>query len=352
MARILVTGASGFVAGYVIHELLARGHSVTGLDNLSKYGEVSRAYDDHPGYTPVVGNAADSALLAELLAGCDHFLANAAMIGGVAYMNELPYDILAENNRLVSAACDAAIRERQNGGRLRKVTYVSSSMVFEERGNAVSREGDELRIPPPATTYGFQKLAVEYYARAALRQYGLPYTIVRPFNCVGAGELRSVHEKDLPARNERLVRGHVVPDFVERALKRSNPFHILGNGQQIRPFTYAGDTAKGIVLAMEHPAALNKDFNLSTSGGLTIEDLARRIWEKVNPGVPISISYTDSYPDDVGYRMTETGKARELLGFKATTSLDTMLDEVISWVRHSLLSGDVPAVAADGRAGR
>src|SRR5262249_47489509 len=97
--------------------------------------------------------------------GCDHLIANAAMIGGVRYMSDLAYDILAENNRIIAAAADVGIRLLD--GPLKKVTYVSSSMVYERHDGRRFREGDELETPAPATAYGFQKLAVEYYARAA-----------------------------------------------------------------------------------------------------------------------------------------------------------------------------------------
>lgn len=331
--KVLVTGASGFLGGYVVEELLARGYTVVGLDNLSKYGQPARTPPVHERWTSVIGDAADKDLLYELSADCDHFIANAALIGGVRYMKDLAYDILATNNRLVGAAAEVGIDRHRD--KLRKVTYVSSSMVYEGHPGTGFREGNEREIAPPATAYGFQKLAVEYYARAAWSQYGLPYTIVRPFNCVGAGERHAPHGSTSSVEQQRLVRGHVIPDFVERALRRENPFRVLGDGRQFRTFTHARDMARGIVLAMESEAARNEDFNLSGRSGCTIGELARFVWDRVNPGEPVSIRYEQPFPNDVRIRKPDTRKAAEVLGFTADTPLGVMVDEVIAWVRET-----------------
>jgi UDP-glucose 4-epimerase len=337
--KILVTGAAGFIGTYLVKELLAHGHEVVGVDNYSKYGPIRQDCDDHPNYKLVVGDAKDAKLLGGLVAECDQFVAGAAMIGGISYFHTYAYDLLATNERIMAASCDAAIAAHRDG-RLRKVTYVSSSMVFESTDHWPSREGDERRIPPPRSSYGFQKLAVEYYARAAWDQYRLPYTIVRPFNCVGVGEGRALGQVEVLSGNVKLAMSHVVPDLVQKILKGQDPLHILGSGEQVRHYTYGGDLARGIATAMEHDAATNEDFNLSTAESTTVLELAELIWRKIKgPDAPLKYVSDEPYAHDVAMRVPDVTKAREVLGFTAGTTLDAMLDEVIPWIRQAIDQG-------------
>jgi UDP-glucose 4-epimerase len=339
--NVLVSGSSGFIGGYVVQELLARGYSVVGIDNFSKYGRVARSYDDDPNYRLVEGDARDVELMSELLAECDHFIAGAALIGGISYFHTYAYDLLATNERIIGASCDAAIKA-SGDGRLQKVTYLSSSMVFESATSWPSREGQEREIPPPLSSYGFQKLAVEYFAHAAWDQYALPYTIIRPFNCVGVVEARALGEIEVLSGNVKLAMSHVVPDLVQKVVKGQDPLRILGDGSQIRHYTYGGDLAKGIVTAMEHPAARNDDFNLSTAQSTTVLELAELIWHKIRgPEVPFRYVSDEPFEHDVQRRVPATEKARDILGFEATTSLETMLDEVIPWIEEAIADGRI-----------
>ena len=341
MTKVCVSGSAGFIGGYVVEELLARGYEVVGVDNHSKYGRVTKSYDSHPNYRLVEADCRDTDLMVELLGDCDHFVAGAALIGGISYFHAYAYDLLANNERIIAASCDAAIKAHREG-RLQKVTYLSSSMVFESTTHWPSVEGDERRIPPPLSSYGFQKLAVEYFAIAAWDQYELPYTIVRPFNCVGVGEGRALGDVEVLSGNVKLAMSHVVPDLVQKVLKGQDPLHILGDGQQVRHYTYGGDLAKGIVTAMEHPAARNDDFNLSTAESTTVLELAELIWRKIKgPEVPFRYVSDPGFEHDVQKRVPSVDKAREILGFEATTSLDVMLDEVIPWVEQALADGRI-----------
>jgi nucleoside-diphosphate-sugar epimerase len=239
----------------------------------------------------------------------------------------------------MAASCDAAIAAHRSG-RLQKVTYMSSSMVFESTTHWPSVEGDERRVAPPLSSYGFQKLAVEYYARAAWDQYQLPYTIVRPFNCVGIGEGRARGEVEILSGNVKLAMSHVVPDLVQKVLKGQDPLHILGDGNQVRHYTYGGDLASGIVDAMEHPAARNEDFNLSTAESTTVRQLAEMIWRKIKgPSAPLRLVSDDPFTHDVQKRVPAVEKAWQVLGFEATTSLDDMLDEVVPWIEQAVADG-------------
>src|SRR5580658_1645511 len=339
---VLVTGSAGFIGGYLVEELLRRGYSVVGLDNYSKYGVVTRSYDSHPGYRFVEADARDVPLLTDLLLECDHLIAGAAMIGGISYFHTYAYDLLATNERIIAATCDAAIAAHKRSGRLAKVTYMSSSMVFESTDRWPSAEGDERRVAPPLSSYGFQKLAVEYFAHAAYDQYGLPYTIVRPFNCVGIGEQRAVGDVEVLSGNVKLAMSHVVPDLVQKVLKGQDPLHILGDGTQIRHYTYGVDLAEGIVAAMEHEDALNEDFNLSTAESTTVLELAEAIWVAIKgPEVPFRWVSDPPFEHDVNRRVPATEKAKRVLGFEATTTLDKILADVVPWIEKAVADGTI-----------
>src|SRR2546426_6389777 len=111
--RVLVTGAAGFICGYLVPELLERGHEVIGLDNFSKYGRVAKSYDDHPRYRFVEGDAKDVALLKELARECDQVVAAAAMIGGISYFHEFAYDLLAQDEPHLPPRVRSAIPARE-----------------------------------------------------------------------------------------------------------------------------------------------------------------------------------------------------------------------------------------------
>lgn len=336
--KVLVSGSAGFIGGYVVEELLRRGYSVVGIDNYSKYGPVKKSYDDHPDYFFVEDDVRDVQLMTKLLADCDHFIAGAALIGGISYFHAYAYDLLATNERIMASQCDAAI-EAHRSGRLKKVTYLSSSMVFESTEHWPSVEGDERKIPPPLSSYGFQKLAVEYFAKAAWDQYQLPYTIVRPFNCVGIGEGRALGDVEVDSGNVKLAMSHVVPDLVQKIVKGQDPLHILGEGNQVRHYTYGGDLARGIVECMEQQAALNDDFNISTPVSTTVRELAEVIWRKIKGDAPLTIVSDPAYEYDVQKRVPDVAKSKRVLGFEATTSLEEMLDEVIPWVTQAVEDG-------------
>jgi nucleoside-diphosphate-sugar epimerase len=339
--KVLVTGAAGFICGYLVPELLEAGHEVIGVDNFSKYGPVAKSYDSHACYRLVQGDAKDVRLLTQLAQECDQVVAGAAMIGGISYFHEFAYDLMAENERILAATFDAAIAAARQG-HLDKITVLSSSMVFESAAVFPTPEGAQLTSPPPLSTYGFQKLASEYFAKGAWEQYQLPSTIVRPFNCVGIGERRALRDSAVMSGNVKLAMSHVVPDLVQKVLKGQDPLHILGDGSQVRHYTYGADLAHGIRICMEAEAARNEDFNISTEESTSVRRLAEVIWRKIKgPDQPLRLVHDKPYEYDVQRRVPDVSKAKRVLGFEAKTTLEEMLDEVIPWIRSELEAGRI-----------
>ena len=336
--KILVTGSAGFVGGYLVRDLLSNGYDVVGIDNYSKYGPVVRDYDDHHNYSFIRGDCKDEALMRKLTLECDHIIAGAAMIGGITFFHEHAYDLLAENERIMASTFDAAIDSFRKG-RTKKITVVSSSMVFENCDVYPTPEEEILIAPPPKSTYGFQKLATEYFAKGALEQYGLPYTIVRPFNCIGTGEGRALSDKEILSGNVKLAMSHVLPDLAQKVIKGQNPLRVLGDGNQIRHYTHGKDLARGIRLAMESPNALNNDFNLSTSTSTSVLELANLVWQEVNNNMPFEYVSDPAYEYDVQKRVPSTKKAKDLLGFEAKIKLEDGVREVVNWISEQISLG-------------
>lgn len=336
MKTVVVTGSQGFIGGYLVRELLEQGYKVIGIDNFSKYGRVIRNHDKHSLFTLVEEDLTTSNKgLIEALNNADHLIAGAAKIGGISYFHSYAYDLLANNERIMANTCDAAIKRLSLNNNF-KVTYLSSSMVYENTTLWPSKEGEQFLIPPPSSSYGFQKLAVEYFAKAAWDQYKVPYTIIRVFNCVGVGEARAINSKTIMSGDIELAMSHVLPDLVQKTLKGQKPLRILGSGEQIRHLTYGVDLAKGIVSTLDNPIANNNDFNISTDESLSVLQLGKLIWERINVNEEFRYVSESPFLHDVQKRIPDTSKAKKLLGFQATTTITEVLDEVIPWVKDAI----------------
>jgi nucleoside-diphosphate-sugar epimerase len=343
MVNILWTGSHGFIAGYAITKLLQEGHNVWGIDNFWKYGKIAKTYDTHPNFHFLHHDAKDTEKLKQLMLEnkINVFVCGAAIIGGISMFHEQAYFLLRENELLTAAAFDACLYAKDNIPEFQKIVVISSSMVFESTTMWPSKEVDVRVIPPPMSTYGFQKLATEYWAQGAWEQHKLPYTIIRPFNAVGIGEKRANLETDCYSGNIKLAMSHVVPDLVQKILKGQYPLRILGEGNQVRHYTYAGDLADGFYECIVNPKALNNDFNISTAVGHTVLDLAKIIWNKINPDKEFKYEVDEPFVYDVQKRVPDVFKSNEILGVNCTTSLETALDEIIPWIKTQIELGGI-----------
>ncbi len=334
MKKILLTGSQGFIGSYICNELLNNGYKVIGVDNFQKYGKITRAHDNHPNFKLYdIDVLSDNFLEVVDSEKPNMIIAGAAMIGGISYFHKFAYDLLATNERILAQTFDAAISAHKKGY-LERIIVLSSSMVFEETSIYPTPESAIKNTPPPASTYGFQKLASEYFAKGAWEQYGLPYSIVRPFNCVGVGEDDSITEHEVTSGNIKLMMSHVLPDLVNKTLKGQDPLHILGEGNQVRCYTNGKDLARGIRLVIESEKAINEDFNISTSVTTSVLDLARIIWTKINPDKDFRYNIDTPYEYDVQKRIPDVTKSKEILGFESEILLEESIDEVINYLKN------------------
>jgi nucleoside-diphosphate-sugar epimerase len=343
MTNILWTGSHGFIAGYAISKLLQEGHHVWGIDNFWKYGKIAKTYDTHPNFHFLEYDAKDTEKLKEILVEnkINIFVCGAAIIGGISMFHEQAYFLLRENELLTAAAFDACLYAKNVLPEFQKIVVISSSMVYESTTNWPSKEEDVRKIPAPLSTYGFQKLATEYWAQGAWEQYKLPYTIIRPFNAIGIGEKRANLETDCYSGNIKLAMSHVVPDLVQKILKGQYPLRILGEGNQIRHYTYAGDLADGFYECITNPKALNNDFNISTPVGHTVLELAKIIWNKIHPEKEFKYEIDEPFVYDVQKRIPDVLKSESILNVKCTTPLETALDEIIPWIKTQIELGGI-----------
>jgi UDP-glucose 4-epimerase len=244
----------------------------------------------------------------------------AAIGGGIARLHELPHTLIQLNNALTDSIVQVAIDQG-----IERFVYVSSSMVFERATQFPTIEEHVSECPAPRSAYGFSKLAGEVYARAAHDQHGLRYTICRPFNAYGPGELPDPAEPGI---------AHVVPDLIHKALSGQTPLQIFGTGQQTRTLTHVDDIGDGIVTAMASPAGENEDFNLSASEELTVAEIARVIWEACGR-LPeeFALENLPTFDVDVQRKWPSVEKARRLLGWEAKVDLREGIAATVEWLR-------------------
>ncbi|MEA2271043.1 MAG: UDP-glucose 4-epimerase, partial [Solirubrobacteraceae bacterium] len=204
--------------------------------------------------------------------------------------------------------------------------YVSSSMVFERATEYPTPEEHIWDCPMPRSAYGFSKLTGEVYVRAAHDEHGLPYTICRPFNAYGPGEM----PEDEPGI------AHAVPDLIRKCLELppGAPLPIFGDGTHTRTLTHIDDIADGIVAAMSSPAGLNEDFNVSASEELTVAEIARIIWEETGRDPEaFALEHEPTFEVDVVRRWPNVDKAQRMLGWQARIGVREGIAQTVEWLR-------------------
>jgi nucleoside-diphosphate-sugar epimerase len=317
VTRVLVTGGAGTIGTAVVRRLLNEpGHEVRISDHRSPPAWMRERCEVHTADLRELDNAR------EAVQGCSHVIHLAAIVGGIANFHKLPHTLFQVNNALTGALVQASLDHD-----VTRFVYVSSSMVFERATEFPTREEHVRDCPAPWSAYGFSKLAGEVYARAAHDQHGLRYTVCRPFNAYGPGEL--------PDRDEPGI-AHAVPDLITKVLAGQRPLEIFGSGEQTRTLTHVDDIADGIVTAMVSAAGENQDFNISAREELTVAEIARRIWLACGrPEQEFVLKHLPSFEVDVQRRWPSVEKARDLLGWQARIELDDGLRQTVEWLRQA-----------------
>ena len=315
MSRVLVTGGAGTIGSAVVRRLVAdSAWEVRVADHREPPHWMREACEIRTTDLRTVEGAGAA------VHGCSHVIHLAAIVGGIANFHKLPFTLFEVNNALTGAVAHAAVDHE-----VERFVYVSSSMVFERATEFPTTEAYLDDCPTPRSAYGFSKLAGEVYTRAAHDEHGLRYTICRPFNAYGPGELPEADEPGI---------AHAVPDLIHKALTGKRPLEIFGSGEQTRTITHVDDIADGVVTAMASPAGENEDFNISASQELTVAELARIIWEACgnDPG-EFELRHLPSFTVDVQRRWPSVEKAKRLLGWEARVDLRDGIAQTVEWLR-------------------
>jgi nucleoside-diphosphate-sugar epimerase len=315
VARVLVTGGAGTIGSAVVRRLISDPQwEVRVSDQRQPPQWMREACEVHQGDL----RDADEALRA--LGDATHVIHLAAIVGGIGNFHKFPHTLLEMNTALYNGVFRAALERR-----VERLTYVSSSMVFENATQFPTTEEYIRDTPIPTSAYGFSKLAGEMYCRALHDEHGLPYTICRPFNAYGPGEMPD----DEPGI------AHMVPDVIKKVLSGQRPLQIFGSGEQTRTITHVDDIADGIVTATAHPAAENQDFNISNDEEMTVAEIARVIWEECgeDPSA-FELEHVGSFEVDVQRRWPSVDKARRLIGFESKIGVREGIRQTVDWLRE------------------
>jgi UDP-glucose 4-epimerase len=314
VSRVLVTGGAGTIGAAVVRRLLGDPAWEVRVSDLRDAPSWMReGCEIHQGDLRELEEAR------EATSGCTHVVHLAAIVGGIANWHKLPHTLIEANNALYNAIVRAALEHD-----LERFVYVSSSMVFEQATEYPTTEEHILECPVPRSAYGFSKLTGEAYVRAADDEHGLPWTICRPFNAYGPGEV---------AEAEPGI-AHLVPDVIRKVLSGQRPLQIFGSGRQTRTLTHIDDIADGIVAAMRADSGLREDFNISASDERTVAEIARIIWEECGEdSAGFELEHLPTFEVDVVRRWPSVEKARRLLGWEAQIGIREGVRETITWLR-------------------
>ena len=305
--RVVVTGGAGFIGSHVVDRLVDVGADVVVVDDLSVGSRQNLEQAEDKGVRLVVGDIRDEEAMERVLAGASVVLHMAIDNLRASLGNPMHTHHVNATGTLVTTL--AAVRSE-----VERFVYVSSSEAY---GTARTIPMPETHPLEPTTVYGASKAAGELYAQACMRTYGLPVTVIRPFNSYG------------PREHAEGTSAEVIPKFVTR-IRAGLPPVIFGDGGQTRDFTWVEETAAGIVAATESDKLVGDVVNIAHGQGVTIREICDLLLELLDAD-GVQPEFEDERPGDVRHHYADTTKAREVLGFEAKIPIRVGLERYIDW---------------------
>ncbi len=319
MKRILVTGGSGFIGSHLTESLLARGHQVTVVDDLSTGSAKNLAHlQNHPALTIRQADIGNPELVTELVAQTDAVYHLAAAVG-VALIAKHPIQTI-ERNIYPTQLILSELQKHFRAGRAIPMFLASTSEVYGKNPKEIWSEGDDLvfgATTKPRWSYGASKAIDEFLALACHREVALPVVIGRFFNVVGPRQTGAY--------------GMVLPRLVEAALK-GGPLIVHDDGQQVRCFAHVSDVVAAVLQLMDEPSAAGRVFNIGSDQPVSILSLAEQVRTIVNPQATIEFqSYRQAYDEDfedIRRRVPDLTRLRSTIAYRPQHSLDSIIRDV------------------------
>jgi UDP-glucose 4-epimerase len=330
--RYLITGGAGFIGSHLSEELLSRGDRVTIIDDLST-GSIDNIehLKGNPAFRYVIDSIENEPKLAELIDSCDVVFHLAAAVG-VKLIVDSPVRTIETNIHGTELVLKLADKKK------RKVLITSTSEVYGKSENVPFREDHDLVLGPTTHgrwSYACSKAIDEFLGLAYWNEKHLPVVIARLFNTVG------------PRQTGRY--GMVIPTMVKQALAQ-DPITVYGTGRQTRCFTYVKEVVNALIALVQHPDAVGQVFNIGNTQEITINELATMIKNRCESGSEIVyVPYDQAYGrgfEDMGRRLPDIGKVRNLIGFVPATGIEQILDKVIDECKGA----SAPMLIADSTA--
>jgi UDP-glucose 4-epimerase len=320
--KVLITGGAGFIGSYLAGAYLSRGDEVYVIDDLST-GSLANieSFARHPLFHFTKDTILNRDIMLELTGICDAVAHLAAAVGVNLILDE-PLKSIHTNIVGTEIVLELA-------NKFRKKTFLASTSEIYGRNSQVPLRETDMRIYGSTHlarwSYAATKAMDEFLGLAYYRTNQLPVIIARFFNTVG------------PRQTGRY--GMVIPRFVGQAL-RNEPLTVYGDGNQTRNFTYVEDVVRGVISLIDEPQAVGEIFNIGGEGEISINELAQRIKSITRSASPIShVPYNEAYQEgfeDMERRVPDITKIKNLIGYRNTHTLDSILAKVVEYEKSRL----------------